>query len=70
MLTREGIDEENEKGLEARDPLFKVELLFEAPNLKMLPADDEVDTAEDTAASGVLKEIPFRVFSLSVLSDK
>ena len=68
--TRDGVDEENEKGLEARDPLFKLELFFEAPNLKMLPADVKVDMAEDNAVSSVLKKIPFRVFSLLVLSDE
>ena len=58
--TRDGVGEENEKGLEARDPLFKVELFFEAPNLNMLPSDLEVDMAEDIAVSGALKKISFR----------
>ena len=68
--TRDDVGEENEKGLEARDPLFKVELFLEAPNLKMLLADVEVDMAENIAVLGALKMIPFRMFSLSVLSDK
>ena len=70
MGIRDSVGEEKEKRLEARDPSFKVELFSEAPNLKMLPADVEVDTAEDIAVSGVLNKIPFRLFSLSVLSDK
>lgn len=70
MGKRDGVGEEKEKGIKAREPLFEVELFFDAPKLKILPADVEVDTAEDVAVSGVLKKIPFEVFCLSVLSGK
>lgn len=68
METRGGMGEEVEVGLEAGDPLFKLELLACRENI--LAVDNNVDEVEGSSVSGVLAMIPdFGIVPLSALSD-
>lgn len=69
MENRGGLGEENEQGVEARDPLLRLELLVVMPNENMPVVDDEVDTAEGVVSDDLRKIPPFEPFLLSALSD-
>lgn len=61
------MEEEYEDAVEARDPLFKLELLEVMPNENRLPVD-EVEI-EGTFSGALMEPSAFKLLLSSVLSD-